>query len=209
MSPARASASSDAPALHDGVDGPCALGEERAEPTAEARERRFAAMFDAHHDVVWRTLRRLGAPPSQVDDATQRVFLVAVRRLDEIRVGDESRFLYGVALRVASEMRRRDPARRYADDDGVLDRLVDPTPRADEELIERDARAALDEVLAGMPDDLRQVLVLVELEGLTVAVVAELLGVPAGTAASRIRRAREAFSAGARRLRARLERGAR
>jgi RNA polymerase sigma-70 factor (ECF subfamily) len=166
-------------------------------------------MFDAHHDVVWRTLRRLGVPPAQVDDATQRVFLVAVRRLDEIRSDEESRFLYGVALRVASEMRRRDPARRYSGDDDALERIVDPAPRADERLIEKDARVALDEVLAGMPEDLRQVLVLVELEGLTVPVVAELLGVPTGTAASRVRRAREAFSEGARRFRARLERGAR
>ena len=106
-------------------------------------------------------------------------------------------------------MRRRDPTRRFVGEDEVLDRLVDPSPRADDRLIEKDARAALDEVLAGMPDDLRQVLVLVELEGLTVPVVAELLGVPTGTAASRVRRAREAFSEGARRLRARLERGAR
>lgn len=200
MSPARATASSDDEQV---------LAPVQPQATAQERELRFAAMFDAHHDVVWRTLRRLGVPAAQVDDATQRVFLVAVRRLDEIRPGEESRFLYGVALRVASEMRRRDPTRRFVGEDEVLDRLVDPSPRADDRLIEKDARAALDEVLAGMPDDLRQVLVLVELEGLTVPVVAELLGVPTGTAASRVRRAREAFSEGARRLRARLERGAR
>lgn len=200
MPPARASASSDVPVAHEHAE---------TQTSAEARERRFAAMFDANHDVVWRTLRRLGVPPAQVDDATQRVFLVAVRRLDEIRSGDESRFLYGVAVRVASEMRRRDPARRFVGSEEVLDTVADPSPAADERLIEKDARAALDEVLAGMPDDLRQVLVLVELEGLTVPVVAELLGVPTGTAASRVRRAREAFSEGARRLRARLERGAR
>jgi len=209
MHPARATASSDVQVAHEQ-----ARVQEREHPdvqvSAEARERRFAAMFDANHDVVWRTLRRLGVPQAQVDDATQRVFLVAVRRLDEIRTGDESRFLYGVAIRVASELRRRDPGRRFVDGgEDALASVVDPSPAADERLIEKDARAALDEVLAGMPDDLRQVLVLVELEGLTVPVVAELLGVPTGTAASRVRRAREAFSDGARRLRARLERGAR
>ena len=204
MHPARASASSDVPVAHEP-----ALVQEHEHPDGQARERRFAAMFDANHDVVWRTLRRLGVPHAQVDDATQRVFLVAVRRLDEIRSGDESRFLYGVALRVASDMRRRDPARRFVHGEDALAGVHDPSPAADERLIEKDARAALDEVLAGMPEDLRQVLVLVELEGLTVPVVAELLGIPTGTAASRVRRAREAFSDGARRLRARLERGAR
>jgi len=165
-------------------------------------------MFDAHHDTVWRTLRRLGIASAQVDDATQRVFLVAIRRLDDIRVGEERRFLYGVALKVHSELRRRDPASRHVPDEPALATLADPRPGADEQLIANEARLALDQVLSELPDDLRQVLVLVELEGLSVPTVAALLGLREGTAASRLRRAREAFSHAAARMRARLARGA-
>jgi len=165
---------------------------------------RVAAMFDAHYDAIWRTLKRLGVPAASVDDGAQRVFLVASRRLDTIAAGDEGRYLYGVALRVASELRRRDPARREVADAGAIDAVVDETPGPEEALLESEARDALDAALTDMPDDLRDVLVLVEIEGLSVPDLASLLEVPVGTAASRLRRARDAFRASARRVRARL-----
>ena len=52
--------------------------------------------------------------------------------------------------------------------------------------------------------ELRTVLVLFELEGLEIRAIAELEQIPVGTASSRLRRAREEFSALARRLRASL-----
>lgn len=183
--------------------------EHQRSPSDLVRARRFATIFDTEHDTVWRTLRRFGVADASVDDATQRVFLVAARRLDEIRVGDERRFLYGVAMRVASEVRRRDPARHFSSDDELLEALPDDARDAEDLLIEHAARAALDKTLDDMPEDLRQVFVLVELEGIAVSDLALLFGVPAGTAASRLRRAREAFAQSARRVRARLERGRR
>lgn len=181
----------------------------RSATPAIDREQRFTAMFEEHHDGIWRALRRLGVRDAQVDDATQQVFLVASRRLDDIRAGGERHYLYGVALRVASEHRRRDPAHRLVGAEDALDSVVDPTSAADEQLIAAQERAILDRVLAAMPEDLRQVIVLVELEEMTVSDVASILDLPFGTAASRLRRARESFSDNARRVRARLARGAR
>lgn len=175
----------------------------------DARRRRFEAIFDAHHDAVWRTLRRLGVRDAQVDDATQHVFLVAARKLETIRAGEEGPFLYGVALRVASETRRRDPALRQVQDEGAFESISDDAPGPEDQLIAHEARTALDEVLARLPDDLREVLVLVELEGLSVPDVAEVLRIPTGTAASRLRRARESFTECARRVRARMSGGRR
>jgi RNA polymerase sigma-70 factor (ECF subfamily) len=165
---------------------------------------RLTAMFEAHHDGVWRALRRLGIADAQVDDAVQRVFMVATQRLATIRRGEEGAFLYGVALRLASEMRRRDPVRREVATKGALAHMADDAKGPEEALLEHEARAALDATLAAMPDDLREVLVLVELQELEVAEVARILGVPVGTASSRLRRAREAFTSSARRVRARL-----
>jgi RNA polymerase sigma-70 factor, ECF subfamily len=175
--------------------------------TAVATTGRLEAMFDMHYDSVWRTLRRLGVADAIVDDAAQRVFMVASRRLDTIVVGHEGRFLYGVALRVASETRRRDPSRREIADDEAVSAVADERPGPEEQLLDGEARAALDAALAGLDDELREALVLVELEGITVPELAEILGVPVGTAASRLRRAREAFTKSARRVRARLETG--
>jgi RNA polymerase sigma-70 factor, ECF subfamily len=168
---------------------------------------RFERMFDAHHDAIWRTLRRLGVPDAQVDDATQRVFIVAASKLGAIRIGEEGRFLYGVAVRIASEQRRRDPARREVYDESALASLGDDAPGPEERLLADEARHALDGVLAELSDDLRAVFVLVELEELTVGEVSTILGLAGGTAASRLRRAREEFTRAARRMRARLDHG--
>jgi RNA polymerase sigma-70 factor, ECF subfamily len=171
------------------------------------RARRVEAMFDAHYDAMWRTLRRLGVSDADVDDAAQRVFVTANRRLETIVEGHEGRYLYGIAVRVASEIRRRDPRRRETSDTTVLAALADDAPGPEEALLAHEARDALDATLAAMPEDLRVVLVLVELEGLPVAELASTLDVPIGTASSRLRRAREAFTTSARRVRARLDFG--
>ncbi|HEY8075370.1 MAG TPA: sigma-70 family RNA polymerase sigma factor, partial [Labilithrix sp.] len=121
-----------------------------------ARAARFDAIFDEHHDAAWRTLRRLGVPEAHVDDGVQRVFVIVARRMDGIEPGGESRYVYGVALRVASEMRRRDPSRREVSGDAALAALADDAPGPEESLLEHEARRALDEALGAMPDDLRE-----------------------------------------------------
>lgn len=177
---------------------------ETAPPQPLTAEARVGAMFDAHYDAIWRTVKRLGVPDADADDAAQRVFVVAARRLDTILHGHEGRYLYGVAVRVASEMRRRAPSRRIAGGEEVLAAIPDDAVGPEEALLESEARDALDAALDGMADDLRTVLVLVEIEGMAIVDLAEILEVPVGTATSRLRRAREEFSASARRVRARL-----
>jgi len=140
-------------------------------------------------------VRRLGVPPEAVDDAAQEVFVIASRRLASIEEGKERAFLYGTAVRVASTARRTSSRRRAAPTaDEPLD-PTDPAPAPDELVDRKRARALLDELVARLPDDTRPVFVLYELEGLTMDEIAICLEVPAGTVASRLRRAREVFQA--------------
>jgi RNA polymerase sigma-70 factor (ECF subfamily) len=126
------------------------------------------SLFEMHYTSMWRLLRRLGVRPDQLDDATQEVFWGAARRLSDIEAGREHSFLYGVALRVAaSEMRRQKATMPLADVEQIP-LLVDQRPSPEEQLVERQAREILDDVLNRMPNDLRTVLVLCELEGLEV-----------------------------------------
>jgi RNA polymerase sigma-70 factor (ECF subfamily) len=168
----------------------------RTEPNA-----RITAIVRAHHDFIWRLLRRLGVPESGADDAVQQVFCIASRRIDDIMPGSERSFLFGSALRIASD-RRRSAANREQPSAHVADE-IDPRPDPEELVDTRRKRAVLDEILDAMPAELRCVLVLFELEQMTKSEVAELLGVPVGTAVSRLRRAREEFKAAVQRRRAR------
>jgi RNA polymerase sigma-70 factor (ECF subfamily) len=63
----------------------------------------------------------------------------------------------------------------------------------DEELDRRRARRVLDQILDQLPSDLRSVFVMCDLEELSMAEAAASLDIPAGTVASRLKRAREAF----------------
>lgn len=157
------------------------------------------ALVTEHFDFVWRCLVRLGVPRADAEDALQQVFLVASSKLEAIEPGRERAFLFGTALRIASRARRTRERRREILDDEPETR-ADATPQADDLLDRARARAALDAILDGMPIELRAVFVLHELEQLTMAQIAELLELPSGTVASRLRRAREEFRAAARRL---------
>src|SRR5256885_4641102 len=83
-----------------------------AEASFEAPNERLNRLFEQNLDFVWRSLRRLGVPPSSVDDATQQVWLIVARRLPEIAIDSERSFLFGTAVRIASDMRRSLARRR-------------------------------------------------------------------------------------------------
>jgi RNA polymerase sigma-70 factor (ECF subfamily) len=161
-------------------------------PTLD-RHARLERMIASDYRLIWRVLRRLGVPADSVDDAAQQVFLIAAERLDDIAVKSERAFAFGTALRVAQSLRRK-LARLPVSDDGS-DLRASLLPGPDELIEQKRARELLDRVLEQLPLELRSVFVLFELEGMTSPEIAALLELPLGTVASRLRRAREQFSA--------------
>ncbi len=159
-----------------------------------ARKARLATLIEEHGRFLWRSLRRLGVPDRSLEDAVQQVFLVVALRLDEITPGAEKAFLFRSAVNVAAHVRRtqtRKPERPLEDDD--VQTLSDAAPPADDLLDRRRARRVLDEILDAMTEHLRVVFVLHELEELSLPQIADYVGIPVGTATSRLRRAREEF----------------
>lgn len=169
--------------------------------TARAGEQRLRAMVADHVAFIWRLLRRLGVPESDVEDASQQVFLVASKRLDDIIPGRERSFLFGTAMKIAAHTRRSTARQREVSDEGVPEG-ADPGPDPEAQLDLAQARAMADAVLADMPLELRAVFVLFEVEEMSTVAIAELLQVPTGTVASRLRRAREDFQQRLKRMRA-------
>jgi RNA polymerase sigma-70 factor (ECF subfamily) len=167
---------------------------------------RFARLVQEQFAFVWRLLRRIGVPESDADDAAQQVFIAASQRIDDIRPGSERAFLFSTALHVGSRACRGRSRKR--EEFGVeLDEALDPAPSLDELVDRRRARELLDVMLQEMPLELRVVFVLYEIEQLTSAEIAEVVGVPTGTVASRLRRAREDFAARVERAEARRKFG--
>ena len=146
-------------------------------------------MVDEHIHIVARTLRRAGVPPSDLDDEIQRTFMVAAARLEVVQRGAERSFLCQVAYNVASHARRRLARRREVLDGNPPERIeAVATP---EFLTDRkQLRKLLDEILGSLHESLRVVFTLFELEDMNLIAIAKRLGLPRGTVASRLRRAR-------------------
>jgi RNA polymerase sigma-70 factor (ECF subfamily) len=149
----------------------------------------------------------LGVPEHAVEDAAQQVFMVATCKIAPVELERERSFLFQVVLRVAADDRRA--RRRHPDTAGRKPSfdLPDLQPPPDELVDRQKARTVLDTLIGELPMELRVVFVLFEMEEMTTAQIAELLAVPAGTVASRLRRGRELFEAAVSRYRIRAERG--
>ena len=171
----------------------------RLSSEAEARLRQIV---DAHFNAVWRSLRGMGVPPGMVDDASQQVFWIAAQKIDAIAVGSELSFLFATARGVAANIRRGRARNPEVLDETALASHVDGAPGPEQLAASKEARQILDRFLEALPEDVRSVFVLFELEGLTMTSIAELLELPTGTVASRLRRAREEFHGAAKRFQA-------
>jgi RNA polymerase sigma-70 factor, ECF subfamily len=176
-------------------------------PAAEGDGRRagdFDEVYREHFPYVWRSLRRLGVHPADVEDITHEVFVVVHRKLAEF---DGRRplkpWLFGIAFRLASEDRRR-ARRRFEVAVPNIERACG-APAADD-LIESDERRRLVlECLQKLDVAQRAVLILLDIDGEAAADVAAAMDVPLATVYSRLRVARRNFAAAVRR--AKLRRG--
>jgi len=180
-------------------------------PSNETASDRRQSLVREHLRFVWRLIRRIGLAASDADDVTQRVFSIAVQRIESIQLGSERAFLYRTAVRLAIRFHASKQRQRKLDSLEAIESLQDPTPSPDTLLDQQRARQLFDQILASMALELRTVIILFELENLTLTEIAETLRIPRGTAASRLRRAREEFDLGVRRIETRLmaRRGAR
>ncbi len=171
---------------------------------------RFEDVYSEHFAFVWRSVRRLGIDMSAVDDVVQDVFLVAHRRMDDFEARSSMKtWLFGIALRVVRDHRRtlkRKPAQLggAAAVETDVDGVHDASARGPlDHVTEREAARTLHSLLDELDDDKRAVLVLAELEQMTVPEIAEAVEANVNTVYSRLRAARRELDEAVARYRAR------
>jgi len=169
----------------------------------------FEAIYEEHFDLVFRNIRRLGVPEALVDDAVQEVFLVVYRRLGQFEGRSSLKtWIFSIVMRVASDHRRS--IRRKSPHVQNPEMAVDAEDIADERsesphdrMERREGVELLHRLLDELDDDKRIVLVLAELEALTVPEIADTLGENVNTIYARLRAARRDFEQAVARERAR------
>ena len=176
-------------------------------PAKIDRAEHLRAVVREHFAHVWRFLRRLGFERDVADDAAQDLFFVVLRRMDAIAPGRERAFLFGAALRIAARLRRKGAREVPVEQVSAEDEVDVLAETLDQRLDDERARALLYRLLSELDERFRHVFVMYELEGMTMQEIAEVLEIPHGTVASRLRTAREDFQARLARHHARVRHG--
>ncbi len=169
----------------------------------------FRAIYDRYFDFVWTSARRLGVKPASLDDVVQEIFMVIHGKIETLRQPDSLRsWIYSIARRTVSGYHRSQRTRGVSDVAFALHvETQQEPPLTPLELTEHNEDAKLLWQLLGEVDPpKREVLMLVELDGMTVPEVSEALEIPLNTAYSRLRAARAAFEAALARCTARERR---
>jgi RNA polymerase sigma-70 factor, ECF subfamily len=142
------------------------------------------SLFEQHATRLAQHLRQLGVPDADIADGVQEVFLIVDRRYGEFEnCANVITWLNRISSYVAMGHMRRLRARR----EKLASRLPDPGVEADQHMrIERtEQRMRLQRLLDGLDEGQRAVVVLYELHGLPMRLVAEAVGCPIQTAYSR------------------------
>jgi len=181
------------------LSGARSSGSGGSEGEAGAIERAaFDDVYAANVDFVWRTLRHLGVPATQLDDAVQEAFMVVFRKLSAFEGRSALRtWLYGITVGIARNARRS--LRRHGHVESIEPWIE--SARGPERLAEvAEARDLVTCALDEIDDERREVLVLSDVEELTAVEIAAVLTIPLGTVYSRLRTARREFGEAVARL---------
>ncbi|MGH3937496.1 MAG: RNA polymerase sigma factor [Pseudonocardiaceae bacterium] len=158
------------------------------------RHEAFAEYVLPEIDVLYRVARALTGQPADAEDLVQDTLLRAFRFIDRFD-GQHPRAWLLTILRNAehSRHRRKHPQLLIDPEEAVKRIEADPdrTGHSPEKLlVDPVLDAVVERAFAALPDKYRRIVTLIDVEGLTYANAAAVLGVPVGTVTSRLHRAR-------------------
>ncbi len=159
----------------------------------------FQRIHDAFRPKIYRYVTRL-VGQSEAEDLTQEVFVKVSQGLGTFRGECElSTWIYRIASNVAIDKMRnaafRQDARTYNldDSDEAGDKEVWPgqeTPSLEQQLMRKEMYECFGDFVGHLPANYRTVFVLSELEEMTNAEIAQILGLSLDTVKIRLHRAR-------------------
>jgi len=161
---------------------------------------RFEAQVLPHLDAAYGFARRLARSPGDADDLVQEAVLRAFRGFDGLRGTNVKAWLLTIVRNCHSTALKQQQRRGYVplpEEYDVQDghSLVATTPDPESVSIDEDHGRALDRLIAALPEEYREVLVLREIEEMDYREIAAITKVPIGTVMSRLARARAALRA--------------
>ncbi len=163
----------------------------------------FEMLFTKYQRRVSRLVSRFVRSDAEVEDIVQESFIKAYRALGSFR-GDSAFYtwLYRIAVNTAKNYLVAASKRPISltqfekndDDDFEEDHFMSDAATPESELITKQIAETVNKTMDELPADLREAIMLREIEGMSYEDIADSMGCPIGTVRSRIFRAREAIS---------------
>ena len=161
----------------------------------------FEMLFTKYQRRVSRLVSRFVRSDAEVEDIVQESFIKAYRALGSFR-GDSAFYtwLYRIAVNTAKNYLVAASKRPISltqfekndDDDFEEDHFMSDAATPESELITKQIAETVNKTMNELPADLREAIMLREIEGMSYEDIADSMGCPIGTVRSRIFRAREA-----------------
>ena len=164
-------------------------------------ERAFRELIDDHRDRVFNITYRMLGNRAEAEDVAQEVFITVFKTIESFR--EESKFstwLYRVTVnhcknRIKYLARRHDRDRDELDEtsqqtNGAVTGVPVRAAQPDKALASAQMEKLLQDAIAGLDDDQRAVVILRDVEDLSIEEICEITGLPDGTVKSRLHRAR-------------------
>jgi RNA polymerase sigma-70 factor, ECF subfamily len=155
----------------------------------------FESLVVMHGDRVYGALRRFGLDAAEADEVAQEVFVRAWRGLGRFEERAQlSTWLYRIAFNEAQRRLARNTSAALGADPAGEERLRTvqgpASDRPEARLEDRELTAMLERALGELPDEWRAAVVLRDLEGLSTAEAARVVGVREAAFKSRLHRGR-------------------
>ena len=164
----------------------------------EGDVRAFERLVARYEKPIWNFLRRFVADAATAEDLLQEVFLRVVKSADEWRGAAKfSTWLYTIARNLTVDQARRAVHRNAASLDAerdagestttLHDRIASTDRRADDLASDRETKRKIDEAVAALPPDQREVFLMREVMEMPFAEIAAAVGASEPTVKSRMR----------------------
>jgi RNA polymerase sigma-70 factor (ECF subfamily) len=159
----------------------------------------FAQLVEDNYGQVYNLALRMLVDPQEAEDVLQETFLSAYKALPSFEGRSSlSTWLYRIASNASlMRLRRKQPDTVSVDEPLTLDagdslprQLVDWSNLPEEELLSSESHHAMDEAVSELPEPLRIVFILRDLQGLSTTETGEVLGLSEGAVKTRLHRAR-------------------
>lgn len=159
------------------------------DPSALAR---FEETVLPHLDTAYTLARHLLRNEHDAEDVVQDAYLRAFRHFAGYRGGDMRAWLLTIVRHTCySWLRRHKVDARSTEFDETVHGEHRTADDPEEEMLRGALREALDQAIERLPVEFREVVILRDVQGLSYAEIAEVVGVPVGTVMSRLSRARQ------------------